>query len=253
MFFATPDSKFLVKSLPRRFEYSFFQKDFLEPYCNYMREHPFSLLVRILDYLHTPQASLGKFLRLVPVHYIVMENALYGKGSDGQADKWETYDLKPLDYFYPERDLLGGALASETTLSQLADKFEDKIRVTKEQFFDLKSTLEADTEFLARANAVDYSLFVVRCPPSSTMESVASKTGAWRDGVTSRDGKWKYRVVLLDFFWAKHKFVPQALTCMVKSFNVVAKKDSMSITTTPEEYRKRFLRTVDDMMEVRDG
>lgn len=215
-----------------------------------MRENPNSLLVRILDYIYPPYPSLGALLGLVPTHHIVMENALYGKESDDQADKWETYDLKPLSYFFPERDLMDGALASETTLSQLADKFEDKLRITRSEFEDLKSILERDTEFLAKANTVDYSLFVVRCPPSSTMKQVASKTSSWRAGVTSRDGKWRYRMVLLDFFWAKHKLFPQALTGVVKSFNVVAKKGRMSITTNPTEYRERFLKMVSDMVEV---
>jgi hypothetical protein len=215
-----------------------------------MRDHPKSLLVRILDYLHAPYPSLGRLLKLVPTHHIVMENALYGKESDDNPDAWETYDLKPLSYFYPERDILDGALATEETLSQLADTFEDKMRITKEQWEDLKYILETDTEFLAKSNTVDYSLFVVRCPPGSLMKSVSSETGRWREGVTSSDGKWKYRMVLLDFFWAKHMLFPQFLTGTAKSFNFMAKKGRMSITTNPSEYRNRFLRMVSDMVEV---
>jgi hypothetical protein len=225
----------------------------LEPYCTYMREHPTSLLVRILDFLRAPHPSLGALFGLIPTHHIVMENALYGKETDYRGDKWETYDLKPLSYFFPERDLLDGALASETTLSQLADKFEDKMRITRTQYQDLKATLEADTEFLANSNAVDYSVFLVRCPPESSMKSVASTTGNWREGVVSYDGKWKYRMVILDFFWAKHKLFPQVLTGVVNIFNVVAQKGKMSITTDPPEYRKRFLRMVEGMVEVQTG
>jgi hypothetical protein len=149
------------------------------------------------------------------------------------------HDLKPLSYVYPGRDLLDGALAGETTLSQLADKLEEKIRITRAQVEDVKATLEADTAFLANTNAVDYSLFVVRCPSSSAVKSVGSNNDAWGAGVTSLNGKWRYRMVLLDFFWAKHKFFPQALARFVKSFNLVAHKGPMSITTNLEEYRKR--------------
>jgi hypothetical protein len=30
-----------------------------------------------------------------------MENILLGKDEDPNGGQWETYDLKPIDYFYP--------------------------------------------------------------------------------------------------------------------------------------------------------
>jgi hypothetical protein len=248
-FFRTSNSAFLVKSVPRHFEHSFFREDLLRPYFDYMRTHPESLLVWITDYLYAPYRSIGSILRTSPGHHIIMENVLYGKAEDPNVEKWETYDLKPIDYFYPERDLVPDPLVSKDTLSRLADKFEDKIRLTRKNYEAVKRTLETDTAFLASADVVDYSLFLVRFPASSSPDNVGRKT-QWRMGVTSADGKWKYRAVVLDFFWAKHTLHAQAMTGAVQAFNVIGRQGPMSITTTAKEYREKFLTMVDEMMEV---
>ncbi|KAL4861521.1 hypothetical protein BDV12DRAFT_64685 [Aspergillus spectabilis] len=248
-FFRTSNSAFLVKSVPRHFEHSFFREDLLEPYYEFMRNHPESLLVWITDYLYAPYRSIGSILRTSPAHHIIMENVLYGKEADTASEQWETYDLKPIDYFYPERDLVPDPLVSKNTLSRLADKFEDKIRLSRKNYEAVKRTLETDTAFLASANIVDYSLFLIRFPASSTPGSLGRKT-QWRVGVTSVDGNWKYRAVVLDFFWAKHTLHAQAMTGAVQAFNVIGRQGPMSITTTAEEYREKFLTMVDEMMEV---
>jgi hypothetical protein len=214
-----------------------------------MRNHPESLLVWIIDYVYAPYRSIGSILRISPAHHIIMENVLYGKEADPASEKWETYDLKPIDYFYPERDLVPDPLVSKDTLSRLADKFEDKIRLSRKNYEAVKRTLETDTAFLASANIVDYSLFLIRFPASSTPGSLGRKT-QWRVGVTSVDGKWKYRAVVLDFFWAKHTLHAQAMTGAVQAFNVIGRQGPMSITTTAEEYREKFLTMVDEMVEV---
>ncbi|BCS26626.1 phosphatidylinositol phosphate kinase family protein [Aspergillus puulaauensis] len=248
-FFRTSNSAFLVKSVPRHFEHSFFRKDLLEPYYQYMRNHPESLLVWITDYIYAPYTSIGSILRTSPAHHIIMDNMLYGKEEQPGSEKWETYDLKPIDYFYPERDLVPDPLVSEDTLERLADKFEDKVRLSRKNYEAVKRTLETDTAFLASANIVDYSLFLVRFPASLKPESLGRKT-QWRVGVTSSDGLWKYRAVVLDFFWAKHKLHAQAMTGAVEAFNVIGRQGPMSITTTADEYREKFLTMVNEMMEV---
>ncbi|KAL4785419.1 hypothetical protein BJX76DRAFT_324610 [Aspergillus varians] len=248
-FFRTSNAAFLVKSVPRHFEHSFFSKDLLVPYYDYMRAHPESLLVWITDYIHAPYTSIGSILHTSPAHHIIMDNMLYGKEKDAHAEQWETYDLKPIDYFYPERDLVPGPLVSEGTLERLADKFEDKVRLTRKNYEAVKRMLETDTAFLASANIVDYSLFLVRLPASSKPGTLGRKT-QWRAGVTSADGKWKYRASILDFFWAKHTLHAQAMTGAVQAFNVIGRQGPMSITTTAEEYREKFLTMVDEMMEV---
>jgi hypothetical protein len=231
-FYATRDQKFLVKSVPRHSEHSFFRDDLLTPYVEYTAVHPRSLLVRITDFLGASRLCLGKILGLAPSHHIVMENIMYGQE---QADakqnpelKWEHWDLKPTSYFYPERDIADGALTSEATKQQLADEFHDKIRLSRDAAVDFLDTLEQDTRLLADYNATDYSLFLVRMqaegkpaeevadPAPGTAEdemvptdppSVPPKPPSWRTGVPSADGKHVFRAAILDFFWAKHKLV----------------------------------------------
>ncbi|KAL6235332.1 hypothetical protein BDW75DRAFT_143781 [Aspergillus navahoensis] len=248
-FFRTFNSAFLVKSVPRHFEHSFFRNDLLKPYHDYMQAYPESLLVWITDYIYAPYSSIGTILRTSPAHHIIMENLLYGKEDDSNGDKWETYDLKPIDYFYPERDLVPEPLVREDIISRLADKFEDKVRLAQKNYEAVKRTLDKDTAFLASANIVDYSLFLVRFPASSNPGRLGRKT-EWRVGVPSADGKWKYRAVILDFFWAKHTLHAQAMTGAVQAFNVIGRQGPMSITTTAEEYREKFLTMVDEIMEV---
>ena len=215
-----------------------------------MRGHRSSLLVRITDFLWTPYTSLGGLLGFAPTHHIVMENIMYGKDLDTQGDKWETYDLKPTSFFYPERDILEGALTSQATKDKLVDDFDDKIRITEAQFNDLLSVLEADTAFLEKHNAVDYSLFLVRFPASANIEYLDQKKTIWGEGIESTDKQWKYRVVLLDFFWAKHKLQAKAMTGLINSYNVIGRHGPMSITTTPKDYRDRFLKMVRGFIEV---
>ena len=217
-FFRTPDAAYLVKSIPRHFEYSFFKNDLMLPYAEHMQANPASLLIRITDFLECVQWSIGTILGLAPSHHIVMENILYGEDQD--TSKWENFDLKPMSYFYPERDVAGGVLTSQATKSKLADDFNDKICLSLDDAEDFKSQLEKDTALLAKCNAVDYSLFLVRIPYSKAADPESSagvgtvqphgppftppEPPSWRTGVVSADGKYVYRAAILDFFWAKH-------------------------------------------------
>ncbi|KAF2116867.1 phosphatidylinositol-4-phosphate 5-kinase-domain-containing protein [Lophiotrema nucula] len=263
-FFTTPNSKFLLKSLPRQFEQLFFRDRLLNPYAEHMERDKASLLVRITDLLYSPWYSLGVALGAAPACHIVMENILYGKSSCAKDDqnKWETYDLKPNDYFYPERDIAGGRLAPESVKERLIDEFPDKIRVTIDEKEDLVAQLSRDTKILQAANAVDYSLFLVRYPAaigSAEGDKVpvpSGKSAPWRTGLVSRDKKWVYRAILLDFFWAKDALQAQALTGLVNSYNFLKwgrDHGPMSITTTSDEYRVRFLHMIEDIVEVPDS
>ncbi|KAK8166372.1 hypothetical protein IWX90DRAFT_211239 [Phyllosticta citrichinensis] len=251
-FFTTPNTKFLIKSLPRAFEYEFFMEDLWDKYVEHMTNSPNSLLVRITDFLEAIGPAIGSWIGTAPAHHVVMENVLYGKETDEQQDKWETYDLKPPSYFYPERDIAGGRLAPDSVKERLVDHFPDKMRLSPHDHAELIKLLEADTALLRSANAVDYSLFLVRYPAEPTREvsSPAANERSWRSGVLSRDGKWVYRAVVLDFFWAKHKTQPKLMTKLIRSFNFFAHKGPMSITTTPDEYRGRFLEMVQGYIEA---
>lgn len=278
-FFVTRDDKYLVKSVPRRFEHSFFRDDFLDPYVAHMKRYPESLLIRITDFLAEGRTSLGGLLGLAPTHHIVMANLLVGKdeAEEGSA-KWETYDLKPTSYFFPERDIAGGRLTSEATKERLADRFEDKIVLSKEDAQQLMEQLEKDTKVLEDANAVDYSLFLVRIPLKKVSEQEAYRDEvdvdeevrvqppppptdppfappsppSWRTGIRSADGDYVYRLTVLDFFWAKHKIHARFMTALIAAWNLVDRQGPMSITTTSDEYRERFLKMVHGMVEAQE-
>ncbi|KAF2873004.1 phosphatidylinositol-4-phosphate 5-kinase-domain-containing protein [Massariosphaeria phaeospora] len=264
VFFTTPNGKFLIKSLPRQFEQSFFRQRLLDPYVEHMELNPASLLVRITDLLYSPTATLGATIGVTPSHHLVMENILYGKSECARDDqkKWETYDLKPNDYFYPERDIAGGKLAPQSVKDRLIDEFPDKVRVSVDQKEELVAQLLRDTKILNEANAVDYSLFLVRYPASTAsvdngeVPVPPGKGSPWRSGVVSSDKKWIYRVIMIDFFWARDALQAMAMTGLVKSFNLLKwgrDHGPMSITTSSDEYRSRFLRMVDNLVEVEDS
>ncbi|KAL2410321.1 hypothetical protein ABEF95_007690 [Exophiala dermatitidis] len=255
-FFTTKDNKYLIKSVPRRFEHTFFRDDLLEPYVAHMESHPQSLLVRITDFLGWKYHSLGGLLGVAPNYHLVMENLLHGQDEDSN---WQSFDLKPMSYFFPERDIAGGKLASQATKSKLADEFNDKMRLSQSQADEFLNTLEADTELLARHNAVDYSLMLVRIPRPSTIPASSDDPFRdpepldWRTGVPSQDGKWLYRALILDFFWAKHKVRAKLMTLLVDAWNLIDRKGPMSITTTAPEYRGRFFDMCREIVQVEGG
>lgn len=217
-----------------------------------MQENRDSLLVRITDFLRSQHPAIGTILKCTPSHHVIMENILHDRPRDPNSDRWETYDLKPVSYFYPERDLLPNQLTPKDATSKLFDIFKDKIRITKDQHRELRRTIESDLAFLQSMNAVDYSLFLVRYPADGTPPKSVGRGNSWRQGVLSADGQWRYRLVLLDFFWAKHKLQAQAMTGMIQTFNVIGRQGPMSITTTAEEYREKFMRMVDSIIELKD-
>jgi len=268
-FFSTSDERYLVKSVPRYFEHSFFRDDLMEPYFEYMARHPKTTLVRICDFLAGPYFALGSIMGLAPTHHIIMENILYGQTEAKKkgGPHWETWDLKPTSYFYPERDVADGQLTSDATKDKLADKFEDKLVLSKQQAEELIEMLEEDTGLLAACNVVDYSLFLVRIKtgPDDTTDDLVSRRAeviphdppfappsppSWRTGVQSPDGKHIFRAAILDFFWAKHKAQPMAMTGLINAYNTIDRQGPMSITTEPHEYRERFLIMVKEMIDV---
>lgn len=269
-FFVTQNGAYMVKSVPRHFEHSFFKRDLLLPYADYMRQEPNSLLVRITDFLENAHYSIGSLLGLAPSHHIVMENIKRGESEDkrdGKAAEWETFDLKPLSFFYPERDIAGGLLATQAAKSKLPDDFDDKVHLSLDEAEEFKYQLQKDTAFLSKHNAVDYSLLLLRIPVPSSSDSTASETGNsagsstpapynpprpqnWRTGVRSADGKFVYRAVILDFFWAKHKVHAMAMTGLIQSYNLIDRQGPMSVTAKSPEYRERFLKMCADLLQV---
>lgn len=258
------------------FEHSFFRNDLILPYVDHMKSHSKSLLVRITDFLAYEFPSLGSIVGTAPTHHIIMENLLLGQEEARKAggEEWQAYDLKPRNYFFPERDIMNGALTSEATKARLVDNFEDTIVLTRAQAEEFLAQLEQDTKLLEQCNAVDYSLFLVRIPlstlqdqdqvvgeanhnnapsPQQTPPLAPPSPPTWRQGIESSDSKYVFRAVVLDFFWAKHKIHAKAFTLLIKAWNLVDRgQGPMSITTTPEEYRTRFLRMCATLVEVKD-
>lgn len=271
-----------MKSVPRYHEHSFFRDDLLDMYAAHMAAHPHSLLVRICDFLASSGMAIGHQLGMAPSHHIVMDNVMYGNHEAKKAGRpdWEQWDLKPTSYFYPERDIAEGRLTSEATKSQLADEFHDKIILSKEQADEFWRCLDKDTRMLAHYNAVDYSLFLVRYQPDATAQEVGDRSSpasatqsdqspgphgphgppavspgppSWRTGIPSADGKFLYRAAILDFFWAKHKIQPRIMTLLINAYNkLISHHGPMSITTTPDEYRERFLKLCHEIVEIKD-
>ncbi|KAK5054515.1 hypothetical protein LTR84_001406 [Exophiala bonariae] len=252
-FFNTTDDRYIIKSVPRVFEHSFFRDDLLEPYISHMESNPDSLLVRITDFLAWSYKSLGGILGFAPTYHLVMENLLHGQS---EYSDWETFDLKPNSYFFPERDIAGGRLASQATKSKLADKFDDKMLLSREDADRFFARLEKDTELLAHYNAVDYSLMLVRIPRTTQLTAPSDPfrdPPTWRTGIPSQDNKYVFRATILDFFWAKHKVHAKMMTLLIKAWNLVDRQGPMSITTTPDEYRTRFLDMCQEIVAVREN
>lgn len=238
-----------------------------------MQGEPGSLLVRITDFLECSQHSLGSLIGSAPSHHIIMENIMYGQDKAkeaGDEQKWQHWDLKPMSYFYPERDVAGGALSSEATKSKLADEFDEQIVLSIDQEAEFRTQLEKDTKLLADCNAVDYSLFLVRIPlakkhdiaeqPSDTQGGslppneppfVPPSPPSWRTGITSADGQYAYRAAVLDFFWAKHTVHAKAMTGLINAYNAIDRQGPMSVTTDAPEYRQRFLNMCKEIVEIR--
>ena len=251
-FFNTKDDRYIVKSIPRAFEHSFFRDDLLGPYVAHMESNPESLLVRITDFLGWCYWSVGGIVGFAPTYHLVMENILHGQPENSD---WEAFDLKPNSYFFPERDIAGGRLASEATKSKLADKFDDKMPLSREDADTFLSQLEKDTGLLERYNAVDYSLMLVRIPKTSQPtpgDNPFEDSHTWRTGIPSQDGKYIFRATVLDFFWAKHKAHAKVMTLLIKAWNLIDRQGHMSITTSPDEYRRRFMNMCRGFVEIQD-
>lgn len=275
-FFRTIDKAYVVKSIPRPFEHDFFKNELLLPYAEHMQKNPASLLIRITDFLERTHKSIGELLGLAPSHHIVMENIMYGENQESEGEeerKWDSWDLKPMSFFYPERDVAGGVLATEATKSKLADEFDGKLKLTRSQAAQLHELLENDTRFLEANNAVDYSLFLVRISatgasdPESRTHLGSDQEGdrllpparppfsplnppTWRTGIPSRDGKEVYRAAILDFFWAKHTFRAKVMTGLVRGYNLIDEQGPMSITAESHEYREKFLEMCGEFIDV---
>jgi hypothetical protein len=92
-----------------------------------------------------------------PSHYIVIENIAHDK-----TDDWILYDLKPPTYLEPFRDLLP-ARVQMSGVTDLLPK-DRKVILSVEERDKLLARFRRDLDFLARLDAVDYSVLLVLLP-----------------------------------------------------------------------------------------
>lgn len=241
LFFYTFERTTIVKSIGRGFEYSFFYEKMLEGYAYYYslrRGSAGTLLCQILDALYCFEHRIGSWLGVSPSHYLVMKNSLAGLDKARGCKKW---DLKPQSFFEPTRDLVPDSVLAEAARSGLADELPSKSKIVliREDRTALMTLLEQDTKFLEEMGTVDYSLLLGRYPVGVLVEDEIGGIGKERDfgkGVRSADGRWIYRICIVDFLWN----VDQLRTKVMKTAGKLLPEQT--ITTEPERYRKEFLR-----------
>lgn len=243
LFFFTADGTQLVKSIGRKFEYTFLYEKMLEGYAFYVSLHGGdTLLCRIMDVVYTFHHRIGAWLGVSPSHYIVMKNTLHSLDTDRGCQKW---DLKPPGFFEPTRDLVPDSVKTEAAKSGLADQLEasDKILLDRRGKQQLMGLLERDTEFLKDMRTIDYSLLLGRYPVAMFSDKELLETD-FAKGVKSADGKWVYRMCLLDFLWNVDQLRPKVMKTAGKIL------PEQTITTEPEMYREAFLKMMDEYIVV---
>ncbi|TGZ81015.1 SAICAR synthase-like protein [Ascodesmis nigricans] len=261
LFFLTQDKSIIIKSLNRSFEYTFLHTAMLDALGHYFLTHESATLIaRITDVLYTFDHRFGAWLGISPSHYIVMENILTGldESEEGRCRKW---DLKPQNFFEPTRDLVPDDLKTEQAKSGLADALDEPIVLTKRDRDDLIAILERDLEFLEQMGTIDYSLLLGRYPvemfkgEGGTLEwggdAAAADTsgkGRWEErfvkGVRSGDGKWVYRMTVLDWLWNVERLRPKVMKTAGKLL------PEQTVTTEPGRYRREFMKMMDEYIKV---
>ncbi|KAK6521626.1 hypothetical protein TWF506_001839 [Arthrobotrys conoides] len=244
LFFFTEDHSYIVKSVSRRFEYTFLYTQCIEAYGHYMLSNPSSLLCRMTDVLFCFDRHLGGVLGVSPSHYVVMENLL--KEMDAEKG-WVKWDLKPQKFFEPTRDLIPDQIKTQQAKSGLADAMEeDRIILTKKQKDELWALLKEDTEFLEEIETIDYSLLLGRFPISQNKDLKPSKFKHenWITGVTSANGKYIYRACIVDFLWNVNQLQAKITRTAGKLL------PEQTVTTEPGRYRREFLSMVEEYIVV---
>lgn len=239
VFLFTHNKDFIVKSIGRRFEYIFLYEEFLDPLAEYMKQNRDTLLSEFTDVLYSFDHRLGGYLGVSPSHFIIMRNVLQELDEERGCKKW---DLKPPNFFEPTRDLVPDSIKSDAAKSGLADEMDEKIVLTRKQKADLISILERDTEFLMHKETIDYSLLLGRYPVD--MFGKVLQPESFITGVKSGDGKWIYKMCILDFLWNVNQLHPKIIQAACTAL------PEQTVTTQPHRYRDEFLKMMDYYIEI---
>jgi len=185
-----------------------------------------------------------------------MENVLSNLDKDRGCRKW---DLKPQNFFEPTRDLVPDDLKTEAAKSGLADELDEEIVLSKHDRDDLMALLEKDTKFLEEMGTIDYSLLLGRYPIEMFEgeggslkwggEGTSNAGGAppeerFVKGVRSGDGKWVYRMCVLDWLWNVDQLRPKVMRTAGKVL------PEQTVTTEPGRYREEFVKMMDEYIHV---
>ncbi len=253
IFFFSDDRSIICKSVGRKFEYTFLYENMLDAFCEYYRNAPNNLLTQITDVLYSFDHRIGSYLGLSPSHYMLMTNVLEGLDESKGCRKW---DLKPQDFFEPSRDLIPDTIKSEQTKSGLADELDEHMVLDERRKEELMFLLKRDTEFLEKMETIDYSLLLGRYPvemfhsepdPSVVRDPLYLEGGKedYVHGVRSADGKWVYKLCILDFLWNVNQLQSKVMKYAAMPL------PEQTITTEPGRYRKEFLKYVYSWVLVR--
>lgn len=241
VFFFTRNKDYIVKSIGRRFEYMFLYEELLDPLADYVKHNQDTLLSGITDVLYSFDYRLGGSLGISPSHFIVMRNNLTRLDKELGCKKW---DLKPPGFFEPTRDLVPDIIKPDAAKSGLADEMDEEIILARKRKADLMSLLERDTEFLMRKEIIDYSLLLGRYPVD--MFGEVPQPESFLTGVRSGDGKWIYKMCILDFLWNVKQLHPKIIQAAGTAL------PEQTITTQPHRYRNEFLMMMDGYIKVHE-
>ncbi|KAF9014201.1 phosphatidylinositol-4-phosphate 5-kinase-domain-containing protein [Cyathus striatus] len=190
-FFFTHDKALIVKSVPRGFESRFLLDKLIDAYTMYMSQFAYSLLTPITDESEAREAS-----------------------GSSQSKHRREWNLKPPHFFESTRDLVPDTLKTSAAKSGLADVHiptKDRPVVTEQKKSELLSVLRDDAQFLSNLHVVDYSILLGRWKRSEFPYDLGNQQ-RWCDGVLSRDGRWVYKISVMDFLWSQEGGVRPKLT-----------------------------------------
>lgn len=251
-FYFTHDKALIVKSIPRAFESGFLLDQMLDAYAEHIKQSyrrdpsdpnklNYSLLTQKTDVLYPPYHNVLGMLGIGGEGgvWIIMKNSLL-LNPPGEEDKFikatADWDLKPPHFFEPTRDLVPDRLKTSAAKSGLADAhipLKDRPVVSSQKRSELLDVLRRDAEFLCGMHVVDYSVLLGRWDRTSYPYPLGpEEEQKWSEAVESKNGKWVYRIALVDFLWSqKGGLRPKVTKTAGKAI------PEQTISTEPDRYK----------------
>lgn len=102
--------------------------------------------------------------------------------------------------------------------------------------------LKQDLDFLTSIETIDYSLLLGRYP--AHLVPSLPQPESFVSGVTSADGKWVYRMCIVDFLWNVKQLHPKIIQIAGVAL------PEQTVTTVPSRYREEFEKMVEEYVTV---